>query len=290
MFCTYCGKEIDNSAEFCSFCGRPTNEPDTVSAEAVAQPTGAALLGGVFEDKTFFTATVFYTAATVLSFLANVFSGEIMPPVLNIFVIYALFKINSLYNSGAPLSSFAAPIKILRVIVNIIRIVSWVVAGILGVCGAILTFSGFALKDAVDISDFAFALELDGQSQAIFEKITEGLGIGLGVIISCMGIFFILVAVALLVLALFMYGSFYKTAKSAEAAATSGEILIEKANATRKWLVVSAVFGIISAVFSLGLLIDSSGILSICSEICHIITYFLFAKLMRKLPTAPLIY
>lgn len=290
MFCTYCGKEIDNSAEFCTYCGRPTSEPNSVSVEAAAQPMGEALFGGVFEDKTFFTATVFYTIATALSFLANILLGEIMPPVLNIFVIFALFKINSLYNSGAPLLSFASPIKILRVIVNIIRIVCWVVAGILGVCGAILTFSGFALRGAADIADFAFALELDAQSQAILEKITEGLGIGLGLIIGVMGIVFIVIAAALLVLALFMYGSFYKSAKSAENAANTGEILLEKVNATRGWLIASAVIGIISAVFSLGSLAGASGILAIGSEACHIVTYFLFAKLMRKLPTAPLIY
>lgn len=41
MFCSQCGKQLDNNALFCTFCGKRTNNPNVAPA-AVSQPVGTA--------------------------------------------------------------------------------------------------------------------------------------------------------------------------------------------------------------------------------------------------------
>lgn len=41
MFCSQCGKQLDNNALFCTFCGKRTNNPNVTPA-AVSQPVGTA--------------------------------------------------------------------------------------------------------------------------------------------------------------------------------------------------------------------------------------------------------
>ena len=41
MFCSQCGKQLENNALFCTFCGKRTNNPNVAPA-AVSQPVGTA--------------------------------------------------------------------------------------------------------------------------------------------------------------------------------------------------------------------------------------------------------
>ncbi len=41
MFCSQCGKQLENNALFCTFCGKRTNNPNVAPA-AVSQPAGTA--------------------------------------------------------------------------------------------------------------------------------------------------------------------------------------------------------------------------------------------------------
>lgn len=46
MFCEYCGKEIDDSAEICEFCGKSTDEDETADAVFEAPKIKTEIIGG----------------------------------------------------------------------------------------------------------------------------------------------------------------------------------------------------------------------------------------------------
>ncbi len=241
MFCVHCGKEIENGATFCSYCGGSQE----VKTEKATEENGVlSRFQALFSDNKFHLATLFFLVSTVAAALSTIASGEVPLPVLEIFIIISLFKLGNLAKSGAPLISFASPLKTIKIIVNIYSVILWVLVGIFGVCGIILAVAGSAI--GVGAAEIFESVVSDFDISFFGEFLSESGGI----IFTVIGIIFIVAAVICALLNVFMYGSFYKTAKSAEWTAGSGTFVLEKVESTYKWLVFTAVMSGISALFT----------------------------------------
>ncbi len=242
MFCIHCGKEIENGTAFCSYCGgeQIVNSNSTANGNDVL-----SLFHLNFGSNNFHLATVFYLVSVCAAALSNIAAGSMPLPILEIFIIISLFKLNNLGKQNAPLLAFASPLKTLRVIVNIYMVVLWVLIGIFGVCGIILCASGSFI--GVGVAE-VFEKALSEYNFSLYAEELSELG---GLIFAVLGIIFIIVAVVCALFNVFMYGSFYKTAKSTEWTAGTGRFLIEKVDSTYKWLVFMVVMSCISATFTL---------------------------------------
>lgn len=242
MFCIHCGKEIENGTAFCSFCG---GAQATASPEVTTEETGVlALFHSVFGDTKFHLATLFFLVATCASALAGIVVGSVTIPILQIFIIISLFKLDKLGKEGAPLLAFAAPLKTIRIIMNVYRIFLWIFVALFGIFGVIFCASGPLLGSAfVEVFD---TLITDFNIPYLAEFITDYSGI----IFLIFGIMFIVVAVICALFNVFMYGAFYKTAKSTEWTAGTGNYIVEKIDATSGWLKFSVVMSAISMVFT----------------------------------------
>ena len=241
MFCIHCGKEIEDGATFCSFCG---GEQTVVNSTSTEENTVSSLLGSVFSDTKFHLAALFFLVSTCASALANIVAGSVPLPILEIFIIISLFKLDKLGKQQAPLIAFASPLKTIRIIVNIYRIVLWVMVGIFGVCGIILCASGSFI--GIGVADI-FESVLNEYNFSLYAEELSELG---GFLITGLGIILIVAAVACALFNVFMYGSFYKTAKSIEWTAGTGNYMVEKVESTSKWLKFSIVMSAISAFFT----------------------------------------
>ena len=243
MFCKKCGKKIPDNSLFCTFCGAEQGE-----TAPMEQSGGAAtVFHSVCASNDFHLLTVFYLVSVCASALASVAVGTVPLPIIQIFIIIALFKLEKLAKQNAPLADFASPLKTFRIIINIYRIFCWIAAIIIGVCGAITLIAGGALA-AGGIAEYAeeFLSEVDLAPQLV--PLVSSLG---GMFIGFLGIIFIVIGIITAVLNIFMYGSFYKTAESAELSAKTGDIYIDSLSKTRVWLIVSAVLSGISALSTL---------------------------------------
>ncbi len=241
MFCVHCGKEIEDNTLFCTYCG---GEQGAVNSTNVEENSVASQFYSVFSDTKFHLATLFFLVSTCASALATIVTGSMPLPVLEIFIIISLFKLEKLAKQGAPLLSFASPLKTIRIIMDIYRVVLWVLVGIFGVCGIILCASGSFI--GIGVADI-FESILNEYNFSLYAEELSELG---GFLITGLGIILIVAAVACALFNIFMYGSFYKTAKSTEWTAGTGNYMIEKLETTSKWLIFSIVMSAISALFT----------------------------------------
>lgn len=242
MFCVHCGKEINENALFCTFCGEPTGN-ETETTQNTNQLT--AFLS-VFSGNNFRLATLFFLVSVVASAAGTLFSGELPLPILEIFLIISFFKLKSLSPESAPHLAFASPLKTIRIIVNIQRIIIYVLSVIFIVCGLLLVFSGGVLGLGLGEIFEDFLNETDMRWFGAATSVASG------IIFSVIGIIFIVLSVILALFGIFMYNSFYKTAKSAEWTAGTGSLNLESLDSTKKWIIVLMVFEIFSLLSLIG--------------------------------------
>lgn len=240
MFCVRCGKEIEENTAFCSYCGASLSS----EAPAPTEENGVAtLFHSILGKNQFRLAAIFYLISVCASVLATIIGGEF--PVLNIvmyvFILISLFKLNNLAVSSAPLIAFASPLKTLRIIVKIYRIVLWVVVGIFAVCGLLIAFVGAIAGVGIgEIIEEA----LNEANLSLYDGVISSLG---GIALVFMGTIFIVLAIIVALLNVFSFGSYYKTVSSAELTAGTGTYKIEALGATRGWLIFTVVCQCISA-------------------------------------------
>lgn len=280
MYCKYCGQLLEDNALFCHACGKQIN--DTV-ADAAVSDTEPVPFGGKFGDKSFFYATLFFTIAASLSFLANIISGSVNIPILEIFAIISFWSLHNSARLGNPLVCFVSPLKTLRIIVTINRVLLWIVVGVFSVVGFLMTAVGASanqeLADAFVEGFNQGAIEMGGL-EGIFGSTVELLFQNIGLFLIIFGGIFIFVAVIALIFNLTMYKSFYKCALSFEEAAKYGEYNIEKQDSVRKWLTFNLVFACISIVGQLNVS-GAAQLLSVAAlafEVCYLVFFIKFLK------------
>ncbi len=240
MFCVHCGKEIEENSSFCSYCGG-SQMPNT--AENEAENGVLTLFRSVFGSKNFRLATIFYLVSVCASTLATIIGGELslLNVAMYVFILISFFKLNKSATDNSPLIAFASPLKTLRIIVKIYRVVLWVLVGVFAVCGALISFVGIIAGAGIgEIIEEA----LNEANLSLYGGALSTLG---GIAVTVMGIIFIVVAVIVALMNIFMLGSYYKTVSSAELSARTGCYQLEAVDATRSWLIFTVVCQCISA-------------------------------------------
>lgn len=275
MFCVHCGKGIEDGAAFCSCCGE---NQTTEAAEVREENRIASLFYSLFGNNDFRLATVFYLIYAIASVLSGLVSDTFAAGniVLHVFVLIALFKLNGLARDGAPLIAFTSPLKTLRIILNVYRIILWVAVGIFAVC-ALLTI----LVGGIAGSEFGqfFEETLIETNIYLSDGMISSLG---GIAMFIFGLLFMIVAVVIALVNVFMFGSYYKSIRSAEWTAGTGNYNIESLSATYSWLIVTIVFGSISAL-SVFADINLASVLELIATVFNIAFTALILKLIGKL-------
>ena len=281
MYCKYCGQLLEDNALFCHSCGKQVSD---TAAENVILDTEPVAFGGKFADKNFFMATLFFTISIAAAFLSSIMMGEINVPILQIFAVVSFWRLHNLSKQGETLVSFASPLKTIRVVVKVERIVLWVITGVFSVVGILMVMAGATanqefINSLVEITD-SLTTELGGLEQ-LAGITAEFIIANIGLFLIVFGGIFFFAAIVCLVFNLTMYKSFYKCAASYEEVAKSGVYAIEKQSSVRKWLIFSCVCSCISL---LGVL-DTSNftalltLLATVAEICYLV---FFIKLLKE--------
>ncbi len=256
MFCVHCGKEIEENAAFCSNCG-------TKQASTVYEPQetkGATVFHSVFGSNTFHIATVFFLVYVCASALANIVNGILPFSIFHIFITIALFRLHSLAKKDAPLFAFASPLKTLRVVIKIYRVLLWIAVGFLAFAGVIITLLGiFSSVSSAEILE-----ELLNESNiAIFGGAFLTLG---GIALYILGIIVLSVAVLVAVMNIFCFGAYYKAAKSAEWTAGTGVYQLKGLGATYGWMIFTIVSVCISTLSALTALDNPANIIGLVAN------------------------
>ncbi len=284
MFCKFCGCEIEEGALFCTSCGKSLQWTEGYSDTVAVSPIEEEFISK-FSSKNFGIATVLFTVATVLSFLASAVSGNITIPIFNIFAIIAFWQLKNKAENQSPLASFASSFKILRIINAIQRVFMWIGVGVFGFVGLLMVAIGASFDE-----EFAAAF-IEGFEQgtididlAGFEDVFGAIIDNIFVFIIFFGAIFVVAAVVLAVFAATMYSSFVKCAKQYEDTANSGINVITKQKSARGWLITMAVFSIISAVGTLGSIssLSMEGVLTLAGEICNIVFLFFMINILKE--------
>lgn len=281
MFCKFCGCEIADDAQFCTNCGKSLEWTGNYTDTAAVSPMEEEFISK-FSSKNFGIATILLTVATALSFVAGILANDISISIFNIFAIIAFWQLKNKAENQRPLASFASSFKILRIINIIMRVLLWIVVGAFGVSGVLMVAVGasfdetFAASFIEGFNEGAVDLELGG-FENIFGSVTDNIFI----IIIIMGAVFVILAAVVAIFAATMYGTFVKCAKQYEDTANSGVNVITKQNSARVWLIVMAVFSILSAVGSLGVS-NAAEILALAGEVCNIVFLFFMINVLKE--------
>lgn len=281
MFCKFCGCEIADDAQFCTNCGKSLQWTENYTDTVAVSPMEEEFISK-FSSKNFGIATILLTVATALSFVAGILANDISIPIFNIFAIIAFWQLKNKAENQSPLASFASSFKILRIINVIQRVLLWIVVGAFGVSGVLMVAVGASFDDEFAASfiegfnEGAVDLELGG-----FENIFGSIADNIFIIIIIMGAVFVILAAVVAIFAATMYGTFVKCAKQYEDTANSGVNVITKQNSARVWLIVMAVFSILSAVGSLGVS-NAAEILALAGEVCNIVFLFFMINVLKE--------
>lgn len=281
MFCKFCGCEIADDAQFCTNCGKSLQWTEGYTDTVAVSPMEEEFISK-FSSKNFGIATILLTVATALSFVAGILANDISIPIFNIFAIIAFWQLKNKAENQSPLASFASSFKILRIINVIQRVLLWIVVGAFGVSGVLMVAVGASFDDEFAASfiegfnEGAVDLEF-GALENIFGSVADNIFI----IIIIMGAVFVILAAVVAIFAATMYGTFVKCAKQYEDTANSGVNVITKQNSARVWLIVMAVFSILSAVGSLGVS-NAAEILALAGEVCNIVFLFFMINVLKE--------
>lgn len=286
MFCKFCGCEIEDGALFCTSCGKSLEWTAGYTDTAAVSPVEEEFINK-FSSKNFSIATVLFTVTAALSLLVGIMSSSvnIITLVLNIFAIIAFWKLKSTAEKKSPLENFGSPLKILRVLTVIQRVVMWIFVGLFGVLGLLMVVIGASFDNELA------AAFIEGFEQGTLDVDLAGFEELFGVIadnaflfIIILGAVFVVIAVVMAVFAATMYATFVKCAKQYEDTAKSGINVITKQRSARGWLIFTAVCSIISALGTLSeiSLLGTSGILTLAGEVCNIAFLFCIINILKE--------
>ena len=279
MFCKFCGCEIAEGAAFCTGCGKELSWSENYTAQVTENPINEKFVG-MFSSGKFNAATILYTVFTALSFLATALTGSFTIPILNIFIIIALFKLKEASKNEGNLDGFVSGFKTLRVITVIQRVIYWISVGFFGLVGVLL-IAGASILNEEFAADFAKAItgSMELTLPQGFEELSTLLLENVHIFLIAFGVVFVIVAIVLLVFNLTMQTTFVKCAKQFEETAKSGENVITKAASARGWLIFTAIISILGLIGAIPS--NIAEVLALASSICSIIALFIFADILK---------
>lgn len=280
MFCKFCGCEIESGATFCTGCGKELSWAENYTVQMTENPIKEKFVG-MFSLGKFNTAAILYTVFTVLSFLSTLLTGSFTIPILNIFIIIALFKLKSSGKNEGDLEGFVSGFKTLRIITVIQRVIYWVLVGIFGAVGVLMIGIGASLDEELTASfveGFSGGMELTLPEG--FEEISALLLDNVHIFLIAFGVTFVIIAIVLMIFNLTMQTTFVKCANQFEQTARTGENVITKARSARGWLIFLAIVNILGLIGTIPT--NIAEVLAFASSVCSIIALFIFADMLKE--------
>ncbi|MBQ0083267.1 MAG: hypothetical protein KBS52_00665 [Clostridiales bacterium] len=293
MFCKKCGFEFNEGVEYCPQCGAQQTpeydaefgeKPDDLNIPFEAVPsTLSDKVTELVSSGLFLAATILATVSAVL----NSLSGGI-----DLSILYAIFmwtayasakKGKVTYNNIRNISGMLFAEKI-------ILIVSSALIGFAGIVVSLLgnIVDGFSFKEDF-VREFESALEQGGvNSNEFLGELSEIFGkvdmkTFLDVFVKAIGIIAIIVAVGMLLVAIFGIGSIHKCVKTTYEGMRDGNENIQKLTACRGWLMTFGIVGCLSVLSNIGTDNITGLIAGGASAAAYIIGFVLVGNLKEKL-------
>ncbi len=229
MFCTKCGNNIPEGNFFCSACGTATPYANITLNDS------GDFVKSVFGDKLFLIATILLTVSAGIT----LFMGAL--PILQAFIVVAMFMLYSKASKGAQLKDLQSPLKILNGTVLAQQIIIWILVGLCFIASGIIAIVALVIITSNEIS-------IDFSS---FEEINSDIIIGFAVaLLLIVAVALVIVAVVYILFNIFCLGKMRKCSRSLVVSSETGDFRIEKLNAVKGWLMALGIIGIISALLS----------------------------------------
>lgn len=277
-FCANCGMPVALPTEVSTTVAEPQPEikVETAPVEPVApivpvapvkpQPSVVfahpvlAALYELFSSAGYLVMCILMTASVAIACFNASFD------VLAILCVVAMWCARGAATTGNP-AGFSFPLKTFKVSTQIVYILNWIAVAFLFVAAGVLVASGiylFTLDDNYSMQELEGELrlviseamnelsEITGSNPFEFTDIIDGMVSFLvtgGLIV--LGIVFVLMAVIVMLLNIFGYGSFYRCSKSVLNSFLSGEMNFSKVSAATSWLMVFGILEIFTALSAL---------------------------------------
>ncbi len=268
MKCNRCGYERTENFIYCPLCGTDNTQPFTAGSEASVLPVSlnpaADHVLPVLNSKLFLTICILLTVSCGLA----IFDGSFD-------VITILLTIFSWLTFSQAKKGFADSSNIRRIsgTVYALYIIEYVLAGIIAVCGLLISVVfGFASANADIFNELIYEFETE---MGEYSQITE-------LLFSASAVMFLVVfaIVALIVFLINFFGlrSIHKFIQSLYRSIDAGRIFFVKCRSAWTWLMV---FGILSAISALSSASSASS-LALYSEGAMAAALIVASVLVRK--------
>ncbi len=260
MFCSNCGKQVEEGSRFCPLCGRQLSyeavAPVVQQPEAQQQPAEPEqqvnagqphvvpppffnpitrlhiLMWNMLMGGPYLTLCIINTVVTVLGYT----SGNI--DIISTIVVVMMWLLRDCASKRKPPMEMAKNLKGLKIIATINYVVLWVLVGLLVVAGCGVMFVTDWIAD-----DMTFLNEImTGYEAVVLEAILSS-GFLLGIVL-------IIIAVLVALYNIFFMGNCCKCAESFIRSCETGFPVFEKIGTLIKWFRVLGLFNILSAALS----------------------------------------
>ncbi len=271
MYCSNCGRRLDDGYSFCPDCGTPVSSYTPAASvaepkpEQEATPIRAEILNGESVDNSAsavdttvptagndcfvwnilreaFSSKLFLAACILMS-VQLLLSLAIPNGSLNVFAVLGTVSMWILYSNAVKnreITRFVGPVKTLKIIAKIEYVLMWVLIGAFVVLAIVCLASPDVINELINNPEISVMFG------------TESIDIGL--MSENIMIFRIAIAVGLIFacVLLALYNIFYvrnltKCAESFELTAQNNSLLLNKLGTVKAWLMVIGVCGAFSA-------------------------------------------
>lgn len=267
MKCEHCGFEREDLFAFCPQCGRQVE-----GVEILAEQKPNFVLQAL-KDKLFLAICILVTATAALQVLAG--SGPVLQILLTIFLwlVYAKAQKNEFD---------AKNLRCVSGTVYAAYVIEYVLAGAMALLGVsfALIFGAAATTPEI-IKEFLFSLSDSPELYEMMREIiaTEGI---LSIAGTVFLVVFLVIAVLIVVFNIFSLGRIHKLAKSVYQSGGTERSALKHVKAAKNWLIVLAVFAILSGLGNLHGATFFSGLASLTDGAAMIISAILIGKYLEK--------
>ena len=264
MNCPKCKNQIPDNSLYCPACGEPLTQPDTQSSNGL--PPVIAALHNVVSSKLFLVVAILFTVASA----AQLINGGGLP-VFEILVAIAMWiMVGS--NKNGNIMGYETPLKMISGTVFANTIIFWISGGIFAVSGLIVALSGSAAEEFINVAVNIGELSMDEAA------LLDAYG---NLAFTIFGMVFIVAAVIIFLINIFIIKGMHKFTKSVLTTFRTGINQIKKLRFTK---VVVLILGIITALSSLGLLLNPIALVSEASlAAAYIILYIMLDSFEKEI-------
>ncbi len=285
MFCYKCGKQVEQGAMFCPFCGTALNSaPQTPPVTQPTQPVNSDYTQGAYPPPPPPYGVPFETGVHAL--LRNLFSGSaflalcvvttivavLRFDILTIIAVVFFWMLRSDAINRKPPFEIAGRLRVLKILTIIQYVFSWIAVGILVLYLLILMLGVFGI---------------------LILMLNEPLDGAIMFAMTVVGVVCVAFVAFMVVYTIFFWGSCRKCADSFVRSCETGMPMFEKLSTVRKWFIASGVLSVFGSLGSFSYLFAENIVIGVIltsaiflSNILFSILYFLIAKVIGDLETS----